>query len=188
MANKKFQLDAVLASATEVFWQYGYHGTSIQQLVNATGLKPGSLYREFDSKDGLYKRTLSRYALNTVAEVNAHIADHKDVCEGIRHILAQTIEVSKETNYCGCFLIKSQLELSSHNREIYHSVLAELKTIEANYASQLKSMFSVEDSALYAKQIMMVIFGIRVYGYQKENLAALKSTTRSLLPWLYGNM
>ncbi len=29
------------------FWQHGYHDTSVDDLVEATGVRPGSLYNAF---------------------------------------------------------------------------------------------------------------------------------------------
>ncbi|WP_432648842.1 TetR family transcriptional regulator [Methylomarinum roseum] len=50
-----FDRDHVLQQAIDVFWLRGYTATSIKNLVNATGLQPGSLYvRRFWRQAGAF--------------------------------------------------------------------------------------------------------------------------------------
>ncbi len=184
MAIKKFDVDVVLEQAINTFWQYGYHGTSMQQLLKATGLRPGSFYREFDSKEGLYLLALSRYAANTITSVNNRIQNSSSVLEGIKVILIELFEEAKTKNYCGCFLVKTQLELSAHNEPILSNVSDAFAKIEANYGVHLRTVFSPEVSLHYAKQLMFVIFGIRIYSYQRALPKDVNKFILSILPWL----
>jgi TetR/AcrR family transcriptional repressor of nem operon len=60
MARKRaFNIDEVLIQATNVFAQYGYAGTSIDQLVEATGLQRGSIYQTFGNKAGLFREAFT---------------------------------------------------------------------------------------------------------------------------------
>lgn len=185
MAHKKFDIESVLDNAVKLFWQYGFAATSMQQIVQATGLKPGSIYHEFGSKEGLFKRALSRYAEQSIACVTTTLQAHDNVLEGMKAILHALTEQTKAADYCGCFLIKSQLELAALNNDIYTSCTERLRKIEANYATFLTQVFDTQTAALYAQQLMMVIFGIRVYGYQQGRGQLLIQTYQSLLPWLF---
>src|SRR5690242_14056318 len=44
---REFEPDQVLDSAMRQFWERGYRATSVDDLVRATGVKPGSLYSAF---------------------------------------------------------------------------------------------------------------------------------------------
>lgn len=57
---RTFDEDAVIARATEVFGRLGYHACSIDDLVGATALQRGSLYKAFGSKRGLFEKVLVR--------------------------------------------------------------------------------------------------------------------------------
>ena len=57
----KFDRNHVLLQAADVFAARGYEGTSVSQLVAATGLLRGSLYGAFGSKAELF-RTAFAYA------------------------------------------------------------------------------------------------------------------------------
>ena len=59
--SEVFNRDEVLEKAKNVFWLKGYNATSMQDLVNATGLNRSSIYNSFESKLNLYKLTLEKY-------------------------------------------------------------------------------------------------------------------------------
>ena len=44
---RQFDPEEVLDRSMHVFWKRGYHDTSVDDLVNATGVRPGSLYDAF---------------------------------------------------------------------------------------------------------------------------------------------
>ncbi len=184
MAKKKFDKDQVIDSVIALFWQQGFTATSIQQIVEVTGLKPGSIYHEFGSKEALFQLALTRYTDNSIYEMNEVLNTSLDVCEGIRKILSNLVQLANQPEYCGCFLIKSQLELSASNSQVYQYTLASLQKTENNYRNFLSRKFDNEKANCYARQLMMVIFAIRVYGYQDIQNTSLLQTSLELLPWL----
>lgn len=44
-----------------LFWEKGFHATSLKHLEAALGMKPGSIYAAFGSKEGLFLLALERY-------------------------------------------------------------------------------------------------------------------------------
>lgn len=61
---REFDEATVLAQARTLFASLGYNGTSIDDLVKATGLLRGSLYKAFGSKQNLFERVLADVAVN----------------------------------------------------------------------------------------------------------------------------
>jgi len=45
-----------------LFWRQGYEATSIQDLIEATGINRGSIYAAFGNKQGLFLEVLDHYA------------------------------------------------------------------------------------------------------------------------------
>jgi AcrR family transcriptional regulator len=45
--------DHILAEAARLFRHQGYAATTLRQIADATGIKPGSIYYHFDSKDAI---------------------------------------------------------------------------------------------------------------------------------------
>jgi AcrR family transcriptional regulator len=58
---RTFDVDAALDAAVEVFWRYGYEGSSIAALNEAMGISTPSLYAAFGNKDELFRRAVARY-------------------------------------------------------------------------------------------------------------------------------
>jgi AcrR family transcriptional regulator len=59
---RAFDPDAALGKALDVFWERGYEGTSMNDLVAAMGIASASIYAAFGSKEELFRRTMGRYA------------------------------------------------------------------------------------------------------------------------------
>ena len=60
--NRTFIEADIVAQCAEIFRSTGYEGTSIDDLVQATGLHRGSLYKAFGSKRGLFVLALRQSA------------------------------------------------------------------------------------------------------------------------------
>ncbi|AXI47173.1 TetR/AcrR family transcriptional regulator [Sulfitobacter sp. SK012] len=50
-----------LDAAVALFWEKGFHATSLKDLEGALSMKPGSIYAAFSSKENLYLLALERY-------------------------------------------------------------------------------------------------------------------------------
>lgn len=58
--KKNFNHNFVVSQLGEVFINFGFEGTSIDDLTKATGLLRGSLYSEFGSKRGMFLAALTQ--------------------------------------------------------------------------------------------------------------------------------
>lgn len=58
---REFDENQVLDRALHAFWARGYDATSIEDLVEATGLGRASLYGAFGDKEGLFRKVVQRY-------------------------------------------------------------------------------------------------------------------------------
>jgi AcrR family transcriptional regulator len=61
---RAFDESVVLSQARTLFSNQGYNGTSIDDLVKATGLLRGSLYKAFGSKRNLFELLLAEVSVN----------------------------------------------------------------------------------------------------------------------------
>ncbi|MFC1673412.1 TetR/AcrR family transcriptional regulator [Pseudomonadota bacterium] len=58
---QEFNRNDVLDQALLVFWKKGFEATSVQDLVDATGLNRGSLYNTFGDKAELFAEVMEHY-------------------------------------------------------------------------------------------------------------------------------
>jgi TetR/AcrR family transcriptional repressor of nem operon len=93
---REFDVAEVLSKARRVFAAQGYNGTSIDELVRATGLMRGSIYKAFGSKRNLFvllladaaddfQRTEVNLDILTVAlmDLAAHDREIRKLCKEI---------------------------------------------------------------------------------------------------------
>lgn len=118
MRTKEFEPDEIADAAMCVFWERGYAATSVQDLVEGTGLSRSSLYSTFESKQGLYQQALRRYQAITTANVElmASPGSTKDV---IRQLLMRIVEDELgDPRRRGCLVANATLELAGHDESV----------------------------------------------------------------------
>ena len=164
----EFNREEVLENAMHTFWKKGYSNTSIPNLVTATRLNPGSIYAAFDSKEGLFLETLNFYGQRSLKSLKQFIVDAKSPIDGIENFFTVLIDKTQDKDHCGCLLVNTILEMSSHNSVIKDLANKQLKANETELKKALdKAKTSRELSAnintqALAKYLMVNIWGLRV--------------------------
>ncbi|MDR0213967.1 MAG: TetR/AcrR family transcriptional regulator [Comamonas sp.] len=130
MRPKEFEPDEIADAAMQVFWQRGYAATSIQDLVQGTGLSRSSLYSTFESKQGLYERALQRYSAITTANVEllSGAGPAKDLIERLLKQVAES-ELSDPLQR-GCLVANASLELAAHDETVAGLVALNLQRLQ----------------------------------------------------------
>jgi len=159
----------------------------MQQVVEATGLKPGSIYHCFGSKEALFSEALERYAQKSLAHIQRVLDTAPSVGEGICQHIEGVIEQSTKDNYCSCFLVKTRLELAAEGNKLHQLASAKLDEIEMLFRSYLEKEFDPKVSRQRAAGLMLHIFGLRVYGYQQGSADRMRQGVREGLSWLPWN-
>lgn len=184
MARAQFDRNEVIDKSIVLFWSNGFSASSMKQVVQATGLKPGSLYLAFGNKEALFREALQSYAKKGVEQIRNTLENASSVGEGICSILEKMVQESTRENYCSCFLVKTQLELAVGENELYDFASAKLNEIEVLYQSYLEKEFGSTVSRHRATSLMLHIFGMRIYGYQRGSADLMRQGLREGLPWL----
>jgi TetR/AcrR family transcriptional repressor of nem operon len=114
---REFDERTVVNAAMEVFWEQGYRATSVQDLVTATGLQPGSLYGAFGDKHGLLLEALDAYGQLMGERLDGLLAESADPIDGLRRFIevagrdCQDLAMSSR----GCLMGNTCTELASHD-------------------------------------------------------------------------
>ncbi|SHI17595.1 TetR/AcrR family transcriptional regulator [Streptomyces sp. 3214.6] len=126
----------VLAGAMRLFRRRGYLGASVRDIEEATGLHPGSLYRVFQSKEGLFCAALDAYNDQVVqGRVRAHLLEQPDPVAGIRSFFTSAFETGLERDP-GCLLTNTAVE-SFTVSQAAAGVRRGLEAIESGFADAL---------------------------------------------------
>ncbi|MEU2744328.1 TetR/AcrR family transcriptional regulator [Streptomyces sp. NPDC007095] len=76
MGRKRgFDETTVLDVVRDRFWTTGFDGTSTYDLMEATGLGKGSIYKAFGNKHDLYVHVFSDYCQSLVAHAREQLRD-----------------------------------------------------------------------------------------------------------------
>ncbi len=87
--TKKFILkqEQLFNTAASLFAEKGYHGTSISDLAQAMGMRKGSLYHYFKSKEELLFRLLDEYITEALTEIETICALEVTPTEKLRQFM-----------------------------------------------------------------------------------------------------
>ncbi len=108
---REFDEADILAKVMSLFWERGYEGTSLSDIITATGLQKGSLYKAFGSKHDMYRRALAHYEHLTVDAAVHALKGRDDPIERIRAFLNAPIEAAWDNNdRRGCFLCNASAD------------------------------------------------------------------------------
>jgi len=118
--------ERLIASARYLFWERGFAGTSMADLLAHSGVNSGSFYHFFESKEALLRAVLEMYLqLLRPAVVDPAFATADDPVERIFAILAGYRERILQTScQYGCPLGRLALEIDPENRPA-HKLIAE---------------------------------------------------------------
>ncbi|MDC7124112.1 MAG: TetR/AcrR family transcriptional regulator [Spirochaetales bacterium] len=185
MATAKFDRKDIVEKLKQLFWENGYHASSMQQVVEATGLKPGSLYNSFGNKDVLYRDALENYTNTHITLIKKTIDSAPTVLEGICLLLDDYINQSGSKTYRGCFLIKTLFEMKNQDKQdLYNIAASGIEKVEGVLRAYLTEEFGEELGRVRASSVMLHMNGIRVYSYRTNVIEKMRLGVIEGLPWL----
>lgn len=110
---RKFDEQDVLIAARRRFNETGYHGTSVEDLSQVTGLSKGSLYGAFGHKEALFQRVFDEYCAQADEDAVARLEGPEDeALDRLRAWLRSPVDVDGRL---GCLLAKGTAELAREN-------------------------------------------------------------------------
>lgn len=118
--------DRLIASACYLFWERGFAGTSMADLLAHSQVNSGSFYHFFESKEALLRAVLEQYLLLLRPMViDPAFARSEDPLERIFGVLAGYREriLTTECQY-GCPLGRLALEIDPENRPAHQLISA----------------------------------------------------------------
>lgn len=94
--NKKTDQDtrkAIIEASMSLFARRGYHGTSVAQIAEATGLTKGALYWYFKGKEDLFLKVLDRIRENWQETIMSRVEAADGVVEKLSELFDATSEM-----------------------------------------------------------------------------------------------
>jgi len=104
----------ILAKAAPLFNQRGYDGCSMQDVMAATGLEKGGLYRHFSSKEELAAEAF-RYALEQAAKLRTDMVDSEHGTVQLLQSLVKRFVETRPSLPGGCPLMNTAIDADDGN-------------------------------------------------------------------------
>ncbi|MGF6861175.1 TetR/AcrR family transcriptional repressor of nem operon [Rhodobacteraceae bacterium MBR-64] len=136
-SQRAYDPNEFLARAARAFWTHGYAGTSVADLVAATGVNRGSIYAAYQGKRALFLASLRHYDAQHRAGFLAALGGHPPRA-AILAAFAAAAE-SPAATPPGCLLVNTATELGPHDPEIAAFVTQSLAQVEAFFADRLRA-------------------------------------------------
>ena len=179
---KEFERAEVLDRALELFWQRGYQGTSMQELVDAMGIHRGSLYGTFGDKRALFLAALRRYDEVWISRFIEPLSAPGPVRPALRRVLEEAGREAACDVRRGCLAINSAVELAPHDPELARRVKEMLSRVEDALRATLERAQSTGelpadvDPPAVARFLMSVLQGLRVLSRMGAEPESLRDT------------
>jgi AcrR family transcriptional regulator len=94
--HNKDRYDIILREATALFSENGYSSTTVRQIAERTGIKSGSLFHHFSTKEEILFIILKNASLKTSGKIKKSIEQGSDCKEQLRNTIRVLIEVVHE--------------------------------------------------------------------------------------------
>jgi TetR/AcrR family transcriptional repressor of nem operon len=180
---RQFDPDEVLERSMREFWERGYRDTSVDDLVEATGVRPGSLYNAFHGgKRELFMGSLDRYSKLVVPEKMGALERPEASLAEVRAYFDGLIsDLMSPEGRMGCLMVNSTVELAAQDSEVAKVVRGHMTRLEKNAARALRNakrrgeIPADVDPAAKATQLMATGMGLMVVGKTNPGRAVLET-------------
>lgn len=122
---RAFDTDRAIETAAALFATHGYEGTSVDDLVNATGIHRGSLYKVFGSKRNLHLTALRSHLDHEIRPATAAIATLTDPARALTAAIA-----SYDNGPAAGLLLLAAAERAPHDPEVAALVAEGIAALE----------------------------------------------------------
>ncbi|CUJ18723.1 MULTISPECIES: TetR/AcrR family transcriptional regulator [Achromobacter] len=145
---KAFDKDRALLAAMRTFWAQGYEGTSIQDLVSATGVNKPSLYATFGCKEEIFRQAVELYDRVEGRATSQSLSAARTAREAVETMLrsnARAYAVNEGPR--GCMIVLSSLLGAPENESVRAFLAANREEGESTLRERLAQGIAEGDLA-----------------------------------------
>ena len=176
-----------LERALQLFWQKGFHATSLKDIEQALDMRPGSIYAAFGSKEGLFQESLEYYARLGLTELERILSHHQTPLTGLAAYIRQMGGIlDKALPSRACMLVKSLLELGSSEQAALAKVELLLAGMETRFiecfkeAQALGELDNQLDAVRLGRRLQAEVMGLRAFAQREVGSAAIQDLAEDM--------
>lgn len=136
--KKEFDYEEKLEVAMQLFWEQGYHYTSLSDLENHLKVNRSSIYPTYGDKKELLLKCLDRYQKAKLSEYQCFLKDKNlNALEDLKQLITLAVKQSIADQKV-CLAVKLVFEMALVDSEINQMLLINEKKIENVYHTVLQ--------------------------------------------------
>ena len=164
---REFDIDTAVEDAMNVFWERGYLGTSIPDLLAGMGITRGSLYKAFGSKKALFLHALALYDRRHVQPAIALLRQYDgNGTDRIRRVFESVAGVIGRGDRRGCLLCNTAAGPAFDDADITSVINRMIDGMTDAFRAALSDhpsgMAAPADGDAFARQLTLIYVGMRV--------------------------
>ena len=153
MRYKEYNVNSVLEKSIALFWDKGYNGCSINEIVKKTGVNRFSLYHEFENKEGILYKSLQLYKTRYCNERLESLELDGDLVTVLSDFYLSFLQESNRI--LGCYIIHVGTELADSDSRVRDFMDDYLNEIRVSFEKLLsKHGFDVQSSSFRARHLL----------------------------------
>ncbi len=183
---REFDYDKTLVNAGKQFWANGYQATSIKNIASVTGVKPGSLYKAFGDKKGLFLKCVKHYMEHTsyyAILIESPEAPFKESLRNVFNLIVDSCDDPDRNS--GCLVTNSAYEMASVDEEIFAEMNKHLSQMKQAVLSRILSaqasgeVNKEKDADSLAAYFMTLIQGLLVSSRVTKNKIEMRQAIKT---------
>ena len=180
---RTYQEDDVAERAMHRFWTHGYQGSSIAELVAATGVNRHGLYASFGDKQGLFRAAAAHYTAHVVTPAFAPVEAPGAGLAEIRAYFEHQITAAEDAGLPGpgCLMANTMTETGPHEPEVGALVLAHMERLAAGFRNALSEAVPARDRWAEARFLMISAQGLWSVSRMAPEAGPLRDYVQGLL-------
>lgn len=185
----RYDRQTALEKAVQLFWERGYHATSMKQIEQALDMRPGSIYATFGSKDRLFSEALGAYAEKGNSVLGGLLNEQGSIVDSLQNYLRDIASAccpeSSEPSRA-CMLVKTLLEASYTHDSIATQANELLYGIEQSIANALKcaqergELKPDTDCDRLARLVQAQIMGLRAFAQRDTSVTSVSELAEDM--------
>jgi TetR/AcrR family transcriptional repressor of nem operon len=176
---KTFAEHDALEKALDIFWQRGYRGVGLTELLRGMGIARQSLYTTFGNKRQLFIKTIQYYGDTRLAGALALLERDGSPTRNVKDVVRFFERLALDKRARGCFVANSLVEIGPHDREISALLAQTLGSLEEailkalRRARRLGELPPGRSPRALARALTNALIGLAVTGKLRQSKAAV---------------
>lgn len=192
---RTFDKDEALTKAMHVFWEKGFEGTTMADLVQAIGIKAPSLYAAFGNKDALFSAVVLHYLpIVTNGQLGA-LSNTSNIANAVEKALAECVRLfTSQDNPQSCLIMTAAINTAPEHSAHVTELQALRKGYQAAWVARFEKakadhqLKADADAATLAEYFTTVILGMALRAKDNATQTELSKTAalsrQVLVPFL----